>query len=93
MKLPHIKIKQTITPKPGIGRTNKQLSPITIKTTINIIQTNIIAKNINKAQQPSNKSKFFSAKLIAGAEGIFKFCPSSFANSLIFYAPIYFHYG
>ena len=83
MKLPQIKNTQTIIPKHGIGRINKQLSPTTIKTTINIIQTNIIAKNINKAQQPSNKSKFFSEKLIAGTEGAFKFWPSSsFANSL-----------
>ena len=82
MKLPQIKIKQTITPKPGIGRTNKQLPPTTTKTMINIIQTNNISKNIHKAQHPSNKSKSFSEKLIAGTEGAFKFCPSSFANSL-----------
>jgi hypothetical protein len=82
MKLPQIKIKQTIIPKPGIGRTNKQPSPTIIKTTINTIQTKIIAKNINKAQQPPIKSKFFSEKLIAGVDGAFKFSPSSFPNSL-----------
>ena len=83
MKLPQIKNTQTIIPKHGIGIIKKQLSPTTIKTTINIIQTNIMAKNISKAQQPSNKSKFISEKLIAGTDGAFKFCPSSsFANSL-----------
>ena len=82
MKLQHINIIQTKTPKIGTGRIKRQECPTKTKTTINTIQTNNIPKNINKAQQPSNKSKSFSEKLIAGAEGTFKFCPSSFANSL-----------